>query len=44
VAELVAAHGGTVAIDAGPLGGARVEVVLPRPAEPGARAGPQPGD
>jgi signal transduction histidine kinase len=32
VAELVAAHGGTVAIDAGPLGGARVEVVLPRPA------------
>ena len=36
VAEVVAAHGGTVTIDAGALGGARVEVTLPRPAEPGA--------
>ena len=34
VAELVAAHGGTVSIDASSLGGARVEVVLPRPAAP----------
>jgi signal transduction histidine kinase len=34
VAELVAAHGGTVAIGSSPLGGARVEVTLPRPAEP----------
>jgi signal transduction histidine kinase len=31
VAELVTAHGGTVAIDTSPLGGARVEVALPRP-------------
>jgi signal transduction histidine kinase len=31
VAELVAAHGGTVAIASSPLGGARVEVTLPRP-------------
>jgi signal transduction histidine kinase len=30
VAELVAAHGGTVALAGGPLGGARVEVSLPR--------------
>ena len=36
VAEVVAAHGGTVAIDAGSLGGARVEVTLPRPAGPDA--------
>jgi signal transduction histidine kinase len=36
VAELVAAHGGTVAVDAGALGGARVEVTLPRSTEPGA--------
>jgi len=36
VAELVAAHGGTVAIVTGTLGGARVEVVLPRPTGPGA--------
>jgi signal transduction histidine kinase len=35
VAELVAAHGGTVSINAGSLGGARVEVVLPRPAGSG---------
>ena len=34
VAELAAAHGGTVAVGASSLGGARVEVVLPRPAEP----------
>ena len=34
VAELVAAHGGTVAVAASPLGGARVEVTLPRPADP----------
>jgi signal transduction histidine kinase len=31
VAELVAAHGGTVAIASSPLGGVRVEVALPRP-------------
>jgi signal transduction histidine kinase len=36
VAELVAAHGGTVAIASGPAGGARVEVTLPRLADPGA--------
>ena len=36
VAELVAAHGGTVAIDTSSLGGARVEVNLPRPAGPDA--------
>jgi signal transduction histidine kinase len=36
VAELVAAHGGTVAVASGPLGGARVEVTLPRLADPGA--------
>jgi signal transduction histidine kinase len=36
VAELVAAHGGTVAVDASALGGARVGVVLPRLADPGA--------
>jgi signal transduction histidine kinase len=35
VAELVAAHGGTVAVATSPLGGARVEVVLPRPPDPG---------
>jgi signal transduction histidine kinase len=34
VAELVAAHGGTVVAAANPLGGARVEVVLPRLADP----------
>jgi signal transduction histidine kinase len=34
VAELVAAHGGTVVAAAGPLGGARVEVTLPRLADP----------
>ena len=37
VAELVAAHGGTVAIASGPAGGARVEVTLPR------LGGPAPG-
>jgi signal transduction histidine kinase len=36
VAELVAAHGGTVAVASGPLGGTRVEVTIPRPAGPGA--------
>jgi signal transduction histidine kinase len=36
VAELVAAHGGTVAIGSSSLGGARVEVTLPRPAGPDA--------
>jgi signal transduction histidine kinase len=36
VAELVAAHGGTVAVASSPLGGARVEVALPRLADPGA--------
>jgi signal transduction histidine kinase len=35
VAELAAAHGGTVAVAASPLGGARVEVLLPRLADPG---------
>jgi signal transduction histidine kinase len=35
VAELAAAHGGTVAAAASPLGGARVEVRLPRLADPG---------
>jgi signal transduction histidine kinase len=35
VAELVAAHGGTVAITTSPLGGARVAVALPRLADPG---------
>jgi len=29
VAELAAAHGGTVAAAASPLGGARIEVTLP---------------
>jgi signal transduction histidine kinase len=35
VAELAAAHGGTVAAASSPLGGARVEVRLPRLADPG---------
>jgi signal transduction histidine kinase len=35
VAELVAAHGGTVAVAPSPLGGARVEVALPRLGGPG---------
>jgi signal transduction histidine kinase len=35
VAELVAAHGGTVAVATSPLGGARVQVTLPRLADPG---------
>ena len=30
VAEIVAAHGGTITVGTSPLGGARVEVVLPR--------------
>jgi signal transduction histidine kinase len=34
VAELVAAHGGTVAITPSPTGGTRVEVTLPRPSDP----------
>jgi signal transduction histidine kinase len=34
VAELVTAHGGAVAITSSPLGGARVEVTLPRLADP----------
>jgi signal transduction histidine kinase len=34
VAELVAAHGGTVAITSSPLGGTRVEVTLPRLPDP----------
>jgi signal transduction histidine kinase len=34
VAELVAAHGGTVAIAASPVGGTRVEVSLPRLTDP----------
>jgi signal transduction histidine kinase len=34
VAELVAAHAGTVVATASPLGGARVEVTLPRLADP----------
>ena len=33
VAELVAAHGGTVVAAAGTLGGARVQVILPRLAD-----------
>jgi signal transduction histidine kinase len=36
VAELVAAHGGTVTITASPAGGTRVEVALPRPTGPAA--------
>jgi signal transduction histidine kinase len=35
VAELAAAHGGMVAMAASPLGGARVEVTLPRLYDPG---------
>jgi signal transduction histidine kinase len=35
VAELATAHGGTVAVGPSALGGARVEVTLPRLAEPG---------
>jgi signal transduction histidine kinase len=35
VAELVAAHGGTVAVAVSPLGGARVAVTLPRLADAG---------
>jgi signal transduction histidine kinase len=35
VAELVAAHGGSVAVDASPLGGTRVQVRLPRHDDPG---------
>jgi signal transduction histidine kinase len=35
VAELVAAHGGTVAITPSPIGGTRVEVTLPRLPDPG---------
>ena len=35
VAELAAAHGGSVAVAASPLGGARVEVSLPLLADPG---------
>jgi signal transduction histidine kinase len=35
VAELARAHGGTVAVAPSPLGGARVEVTLPRLADPG---------
>jgi signal transduction histidine kinase len=35
VAELVAAHGGAVVVATSPLGGARVEVALPRLADPG---------
>jgi signal transduction histidine kinase len=34
VAELVAAHGGTVAITPSPIGGIRVEVTLPRLSDP----------
>jgi signal transduction histidine kinase len=34
VAELIAAHGGAVAITSSPLGGARVEVTLPRLPDP----------
>jgi signal transduction histidine kinase len=34
VSELITAHGGTVAIASSPLGGARVEVTLPRLADP----------
>ena len=42
VAELVAAHGGTVGVAGSPLGGARVEVSLPCAAGP-ASAGPAQG-
>jgi nitrogen fixation/metabolism regulation signal transduction histidine kinase len=35
VAELATAHGGTVAVAPSALGGARVEVTLPRLADPG---------
>jgi signal transduction histidine kinase len=35
VSELIGAHGGTVALAASPLGGARVEVSLPRLPDPG---------
>ena len=35
MAELVAAHGGTVGVASSPLGGARVEVTLPGLADPG---------
>jgi signal transduction histidine kinase len=35
VAELAAAHGGTVSVASSPLGGARVEVTLPRLGDPG---------
>jgi signal transduction histidine kinase len=42
VAELVAAHGGTVGVAGSPLGGARVEVILPCAAGP-ASAGPAQG-
>jgi signal transduction histidine kinase len=35
VSELVVAHGGTVAVVASPLGGARVEISLPRLGDPG---------
>jgi signal transduction histidine kinase len=35
VAELARAHGGTVAVAPSPLGGARVQVTLPRLADPG---------
>ena len=34
VAELIAAHGGAVAVSSSPLGGARVEVTLPRLTDP----------
>jgi signal transduction histidine kinase len=34
VAELVAAHGGTVTVTSSPLGGARFEVIVPRLADP----------
>lgn len=34
VAEIAAAHGGAVAVEDSPLGGARIEVVLPRAAGP----------
>jgi signal transduction histidine kinase len=35
VSEVVVAHGGTVAVVASPLGGARVEISLPRLGDPG---------
>jgi len=44
VAELVAAHGGTVAIASSPLGGTRVEVTLPHLPDPGDAATGPPGD